>query len=348
MRETPTTSTTAAPSTLGAGAGRRDRMIALAAHEVRAATRSRVLTIFTAVLVVAAIGSVAVGSADLRSQLADYTAYKAAAAASGVTTVAPPPFAVLTLLRGSLEYLEIIGAVIAIAVGYLSIARERLGRTLPLLRSRPVTPGEQTLGMVLGATILFSGVAGATALASYLALGLIGGAWPTGLELPKMALAYVAAVVYLVTFYCLGAVLTAKARVPANGLVLALGVWLVVVLVLPQIGDTMDADNQLPGGLFAALGLGHQGEVAILAHFQTYETLRNFIESMSLEKHFERFAFAMTDIKPRYRDLGLSGLFDVAKVDVVFMTAALIALGLWLRRSLSRQHLTSTTERKPR
>ena len=31
---------------------------------------------------------------------------------------------------------------------------------------------------------------------------------------------------------------------------------LIVVLVLPQIGDTMDADNQIPGGLFKALGLG--------------------------------------------------------------------------------------------
>ena len=39
----------------------------------------------------------------------------------------------------------------------------------------------------------------------------------------------------------------------------ALGIWLVVVLILPQIGDTLDADNQLPGGLFAALGLGHDG-----------------------------------------------------------------------------------------
>lgn len=336
---------TAAAATRATRQASRDRIVALAQHEIRAATRSRVLAAFTLVLVVAAIGSVAVGAADLRSQLADYEAYKAAATASGVTTLAPPPFAVLTLLRGSLEYLEIIGAVIAIAVGYLSVSRERLGRTLPLVRSRPVTFGEQTLGMVLGATALVGGLVAATAASSYLALGLIGGAWPTGLELPKMALADVAAVLYLVAFYCLGAGMTARARVPANGLMLALGVWLVVVLVLPQIGDTMDADNQLPGGLFAALGLGHQGEVDILARFQTYETVRNLIESLSLEKHFERFAFAMTDIKPRYRELGLGGLVGVTKVDIAWLVAAAAALVLWLRRSLTRIDRTSHTER---
>lgn len=317
--------------------GRLTRVTTLARHEYRAAVRSRVFVILTAVLSIATIASVYVAAVDYRSQLADYLAYKSAAQANGITQLAPPPFALLALLRGAFEYLEIIGAVIAITLGYLSVSRERLGHTLPLLRSRPVTGGEQAAGSILGATALVGTIVAATAAVAVVCLGVIGNDWPSGVQIIKLLLAYAAAVVYLVTFYCLGAVATAKAKVPANGLMAALGVWLVVVLILPQIGDTLDADNQVPGGLFAALGLGHQGEVDILAHFTGYEKVRTAIEAASLEKHFERFAFAMTDIKARYRDLSLRQLLDIKTIEVLWMAFYATAMGAWLRRTFTRQ-----------
>src|SRR3712207_7739249 len=43
-----------------------------------------------------------------------------------------------SLLRGLIEYIQIIGAVLAIGLGYLSIARERTGNTLRLILTRPV------------------------------------------------------------------------------------------------------------------------------------------------------------------------------------------------------------------
>lgn len=322
-------------------AGRRQRIRALAHHEYRTALRSNVFLALTAVLSVATIASVYVASTDYHSQLADYLAYKSSATANGVANVAPPPFALLALLRGAFEYLEIIGAVIGITLGYLSVSRERLGRTLPLLWSRPVSAGERAAGSVLGATALIGTIVAATAIVAVACLGLIGGSWPDGVQLLKLALAYAAAVVYLVTWYCVGAIATAKARVPATGLMVALGVWLVVVLVLPQIGDTLDADNQVPGGLFAALGLGHQGEVDILAHFTGYEKVRTAIEAASLEKHFERFSFAMVDIKPRYRDLGLGELLSLKRIELLWLGAYGAALVLWLRRTFDRQPTTS-------
>lgn len=320
-----------------ASSGRTQRVMTMAGHEYRAAVRSRVFLALTAVLSIATIASVYVAAVDYRSQLADYLAYKAAAQASGIDQVAPPPFALLALLRGAFEYLEIIGAVIAITLGYLSVSRERLGRTLPLLRSRPLTGGEHAAGSALGATALIATIISATAAVAVVCLGLIGHDWPGGVQILKLGLAYAAAVVYMVTFYCLGAVATAKARTPANGLMAALGVWLIVVLILPQIGDTLDADNQVPGGLFAALGLGHQGEVDILTHFALYERIRTTIEAASLEKHFERFAFAMVDIKARYREFSLGHLLRIKTIEVFWLAFYATALGAWLRRAFIRQ-----------
>jgi ABC-2 type transport system permease protein len=315
--------------------------LTLARHEYRAAVRSRVILGLFAVLAVATMASVYVGAVDYRGQLADYEAYRAAAQASGITQVAPSPLALLSLLRGAMEYLEIIGAVIAITLGYLSVTRERTGRTLPLIRSRPVSAGEQTLGTVGGAVALFATIVAATAVVAVVALGAIGNDWVNGAQLVKLVLAYGAAVVYLTVFYCLGAAATASSRNPATGLIVALAVWLVVVLILPQIGDTLDADNQVPGGLFASLGLGHDGEVSILSHFGTYEKVRTAIEATSFSKHFERFAFAMIDTKPRYRDLSLSQLLDVKTIEVIWMGVYTLGLAALVRRAFNRQPATT-------
>ena len=328
------------PETSGPTGGRtagRRRVMTLARHEYRAAVRSRVFLGLLAVLAIATMASVYVGAADYRSQLADYQAYKDAALAGGVTQVAPSPLALLSLLRGAIEYLEIIGAVIAITLGYLSVSRERNNRTLPLIRSRPVTAGEQATGSILGAVALIATIVIATAVVAVVALGLIGNDWVNGTELIKLVLAYLAAIVYMTVFYCLGAIATARAKNPATGLMVALGIWLVVVLILPQIGDTLDADNQIPGGLFGSLGLGHDGEVTILTHFVTYEKVRTGIEATSFSKHFERFAFAMIDTKPRYRELSLSQLLDIKTIEVIWMGVYTLGLGALLRRVFHRQ-----------
>lgn len=313
------------------------RVAALAGHEYRAAVRSKVLIVLLGILVTVTAVSVYIASADHRSQLADYAAYRAAAQANGLARIAPSPLAPLSLLRGAIEYLEIIGAVIAIALGYLTVSRERANRTLPLLRSRPVTSGELATGSLLGALGVIATLVAVTAAVGVVSVGLIGNDWINGAQAIQLLLAYLASIVYTGAFYCLGAIATANSKAAVNGLMIALGIWLIVVLVLPQIGDTLDADNQVPGGLFKALGLNHDGEVQILTHFTTYERIRTWTEEASLAKHFERFAFAMADVKERYRPYSLPWLLGQTRNDIGWMIAYATALTVGLRRSFRRQ-----------
>ena len=118
---------------------RRARVLAIAKHEYRAAVRSRILLVLIVLLIAVTAASVYIASAGYAATLAEYETYRAAAQAQGLNRIAPSPLAALSLLRGTLEYLEIIGAVIAISLGYLSVSRERVNRTLPLIRTRPVT-----------------------------------------------------------------------------------------------------------------------------------------------------------------------------------------------------------------
>ena len=314
-----------------------NRIRALARHEYRSAVRSKILIVLLGILVAVTAVSVYIASVDYASKLADYQAYVDSAKSSGLDRIAPSPLAALSLLRGAFEYLEIIGAVIAIALGYLTVSRERSNRTLPLIRSRPVTSGEFATGSLLGALGVIATLVGVTAIVGVIGVGIIGHDWINATQALQLLLAYVASIVYMGAFYCLGAIATAKSRVAANGLMIALGIWLIVVLVLPQIGDTMDADNQIPGGLFKALTLDRNGETEVLKHFTTYERIRTWTEEASLAKHYERFSFGMTDVKERYRPYSLPWLLGQTRNDIGWLIAYAGVLYAGLRRIFKQQ-----------
>jgi len=321
----------------------RSRILTLARHEYRTAVRSRILVALLAIVITITAISVYIGSVDHRSKLADYEAYKAAARAGGITQIAPSLLAPLSLLRGSFEYLEIIGAVIAITLGYLTVSRERSNRTLALIRSRPVSAGEQASGSLLGALGVISTLIGVTAVVGVVCVGVIGNDWINAAQAFELLLAYLAAIVYMGVFYCVGAIATANTRIAANGLMIALAVWLIVVLILPQLGDTLDADNQLPGGLFSAIGLDRAGETTILAHFSAYENTRIGIEELSFAKHFERFAFAMTEVQDKYRGFSLGQLLNEKRNDIAWLLLYPTVAMLWLLRSFRRQPAIAPT-----
>ena len=94
--------------------------------------------------------------------------------------------------------------------------------------------------------------------------------------------------------------LAAYTRELGISLVLAIVLWLSVVLILPQIGDTMDPDNQVPGGLFNSLQISKGNELAVLANFASFDKVRNGIEVSSITKHFERSTFAYLGIKDKF------------------------------------------------
>ena len=316
------------------------RVLALAGHEYRSAARSRVLVLLIASMVLLAAGSITIAAYDFRAELADYRDYVRDAAAAGATVAGAPQLFPLQLLRADVEYIQIIGAVLAIGLGYLSVARERTGNTLRLILTRPVRRREVLAGRVLGATAVLGAVLAAAAAVSIVLIGIVGGQWLNGGELVRVLIAFAFALVYMLLFYALGAWLAARSRTLANGLVVALVVWLSVVLIVPQIGDTMDPDNQVPGGLFAALNVDKADEHRILDSFSTYEKIRNTIEETSLTKHFERFTFAVTGVKESFNGRSLGVIVDAKRNDLIWMAVYSVLMAGLLWTGLRRESVT--------
>jgi ABC-2 type transport system permease protein len=100
---------------------------------------------------------------------------------------------------------------------------------------------------------------------------------------------------------------------------LAFTLWIGFVLVTPQIGDTLDPDNQVGAGVFRTLGIAKPQEKEIMKSFKTYETLRDGIEQSSPAKHFERLSFAVLGIKDIYAGQPLVSVIQDRLGDVLWL-----------------------------
>lgn len=300
----------------------------IAAKDIRDATRDRFILIVTGFIAIAALTALVTGAIALATDVTTYNDAKATLLALGksLDTIAAPEFYPLKLLRGAIEQIEIIGAVLGILAGFRAAVSERGRQTLALIMTRPVKgwqflAGKYVAGLVLlsaGLLAVFAVAAVALQLTSGVGLGLG--------DLGRMLIVWFAATAYVMAFYSLTFLLTLWLRRPANALLVSFAVWLLVVLVAPQIGDTLDPDNQVAGGVFKQLSVPKAEQDRIKAGYAAFETIRNGIEASSITKHFERFSFAVLGIKDTYTGRPLGPILVEKKGD--FYWIFLTSLGL--------------------
>lgn len=318
-------------------------LITVAQKELLDLRRDRLFAVLVSFLTAVTLISVAVGAVAFRSQLDAYNLYVAdvAASGSGVAPAAPQLFP-LQLLRGGIEYLEILGALFAIVLGYGTIAKEKHRGTLQLFLSRPVSRYAFAGGKIAGLALVWLIVVLLITAVSTLAVVTIGGGAVTGTDLTRLAIAAAFVWLYLVFWTALAIGLTSLTSRLSTGLIVALVIWLAFVLVIPQIGDTMDPDNQVPGGLFAALQIKKPDELAVLAQFAGFDEIRNGLEVSSVTKHFERLSFAFLGIKDQYNQQPIQVVWAAMLPYAITLTAAnvasvIFALAATTRRTLQRK-----------
>jgi ABC-type transport system involved in multi-copper enzyme maturation permease subunit len=317
--------------------------LVIARKELLDLRRDRLFAILIAFLVVATVISVAVAAASFRTQLDAYHLYVEQLAASGSTVVpAAPQLFPLQLLRGSVEYLEILGALFAIVLGYGTVAKEKYRGTLQLLLSRPAGRFAIPGGKIIGLAVVWGVVVTLLAVATTVAILVIGTVPLQAIDFVRIVIAAVVAWLYLLFWSALAIGITALSPTLSTGLIVAIVIWLAFVLVIPQIGDTMDPDNQVPGGLFKTLQIQKPDELKVLANFAAFDGIRNGLEVSSITKHFERLSFAFLGIKDKYNQQPLGIVWaDMWGYAITLAAATLasltFAVGVTTRRTLQRK-----------
>lgn len=284
-----------------------NKLLLIAKKEWKDIFRSKTFIYMLILLILLTIISLSVSFLVFNNQVTEYHNSLEVLKQIGKLPDTPPPkLYPLNLLRGVVDYIEIIGAILGIILGYISISKERNTKALKLLLTRPITKNDLAYGKIIGNTLFVLSLMFIIGIIVFLATFVIGGVVLTAIELLKLLLFVLFSTMYIMIFFMLSFFFSLQQKTISNALIMAFIIWLVFVLIFPQIGDTMDPDNQVPGGFFASMNLNKTQEYAVMDKFKSYETIRGGIEQLSITKHYEREMFAIFGVKKKYNDIPLT------------------------------------------
>lgn len=296
----------------------------IAEKEIRDAFKSRLFLIALVMLFALTLVAIALGASTVHARIAEYEQSAQVLRDLGRTDIPPmPALNPLAVSKNFINYLAMIGALIAMILGYSTIDKERKAGTLRLILSRPIYRDQLLTGKVLGNAVLLAIMLAFVGILTVIGIAVLGGIGLTGDQLIKLMLTMVMSWLYTLVLFLLALFFTILVSDGKQALTLTVIVWLVFAFILPQIGDTMDLDNQLPGGFFAAMGLD---EHQVLQRFQLYESVRNGIEESTPTKHYERISFALLGVKPEFVDNTWDEILQLKLVNIVGMMVPIIVL----------------------
>lgn len=312
--------------------------IRIAKEEIKDALRNKLFLIVVGLLLGLTIVSIILGAMQVRSAMNDYNSSIAFLKSLGKTELPPKPnLNPIAVSKSFVNYLGMIGALLAMILGNHTIVKEKRSGTLKLLLSRPIFRDQLLNGKLLGNLGLLAAIAALTGIITYISLILVGGVSLSNSEIVRMLLFFLMSFLYMAFFLTLAMTFSVIVANGNKALLITIIVWLVLAFVFPQIGDTMDMDNQLPGGFFAQMGMTRDQEHQLLQKFKFYETLRNGIEELSPTKHYERVSFALLNVKPGFENntpveiLQLKGI-NIAGLVVPSLLLCFISYMVFLKR----------------
>jgi len=299
----------------------------VAKKEISDAFRNRLFLAAMMILLALSLIAIGLGSVKVGQKMVEYNQSVKILTDLGRTDIPPAPdLNPIAVSKNFINYLAMVGALLAMILGFTSIQKERQAGTLRLILSRPVFRDQLLSGKVLGNALLMAALLAAVGLTTVLAIGIVGKVALTGDQAARLALTMLMSWLYMLTFFLLALFFSLRVPNGNRALLLTVIVWLVAAFIFPQIGDTMDLDNQLPGGFFAALGMDKAGEQQALQQFKWYETVRDGVEELSPTKHYERISFALLGIKQGFEQNTWLEVLRLKAVNLVGLIVPVVLL----------------------
>ncbi len=226
----------------------------IARKEFRAAFRNRLFLTITLLFLGLSILSVYIGSTTKRAEMRIYNETIATLQADGVTALpAAPEIHTLTILANLTEYVSIVGAILAVILGYNTLIEERESGGLKLILSRPVYRDQLLLGKWLGNTAVIAVLLGLVFLFNLILLVAIGGLVPTGAEVLRLFVFVLMALAYMLIFLSMAMFLSIRLSDSATVFLVSLVIWVLLSFVLPQMAETQMANSSVVNGISGAV-----------------------------------------------------------------------------------------------
>lgn len=210
----------------------------IARKEWRTALHNDVFLVMAALFLIMSIASVYIGSSTKSAELKAYQDIVQLAREQGGEVPAPPEIYPLSILANIVDYIVMIGAVLAIFLGYNAFHTERESGTLRILLAHPITQQDVVAGKLTGAAGMISGMLTAAFLMNLALFMATTKLVPTAEESARLAICLVLAFVYMMMFYSCALWISLKAHDGTFAFLVLMIVWIFFTFVIPQFADT--------------------------------------------------------------------------------------------------------------
>lgn len=291
----------------------------IAGKEFQAAFRNRLFITITALFLAMSILSVYIGSVTKSTEMRVYNETVASLMAQGVTALPPQPeIHTLTILSNLTEYVSIVGAILAVVLGYNALIEEKESGGLKLILSRPVYRDRLLTGKLLGNAAVIGALLGLVFVFNLVLLVLVGGIWPTAGEVLRLLSFVGLAFFYMLIFLTLSMLLSIRMRNSATVFLVSLVAWMLFSFVIPQMAEMMMANSTVINSISGATNQIPQDTAASQA-----------INFLSPTWHLRNMGSQLLEVAPGSVVLsagsligrGLSTLLALLVPSIVFMAA---------------------------
>lgn len=209
---------------------------AIAAQQILALRRQR---IFLAILATLLTMTALAGVIGWSSQQTIARVYSEAVKLLASTGQPAPPNPVtlkptLSLISNMAVYITLIGALLAVVLGHLSVADDTGSGIGRLIFSRQVSRSSYVAGRLVGAGVVLAIVLLVSLLVSAASLVVVNGSAPSLGETARLVLFFALSWLYMMIFAVVGMVTVLLSPRRSLALLSALAVWLVVTFAVPQ------------------------------------------------------------------------------------------------------------------
>jgi ABC-2 type transport system permease protein len=288
-------------------------LLTVARQEIRSANRERLAIALLLVFLGMALASAVIGWSSHRTVM---NVYNATVLQMGRDV--PNPFAntsALDVVKNTVIYIVLIGALLAIVVGVRAGVRDRKARVTDLILSRPIGPRSYLLGKLLGAQAWMGIVLFAALIASWFSVWVISGA-PLSLAATALLLGFFAlAWVFLLPFSVMGMIAGSKSRHESTALLIPILLWVAITFVVPQLGTA-----QNPSALLNPVP-------AVATTTDLFFRVNHLVlQPISITEHFKHASGAILHLRDAGStswggDLLVLGIVALFSVGVLLMTA---------------------------
>lgn len=213
-------------------------MIALAKKEFATAFKDKVFLVMVFLFLLMSVASVYIGATTKNAELRAYDDIVAIAQAQGGVIPAAPQIYPLAVLRNIIQYIIMLGAVLAIFLGFDAFGSEKESGTLRLILTRPLTKGAFLTGKLCGAGMIMGSLLTVTFVFNGALFALTTGLFPSAQEILRLLLFVVLAFFYMMAFYTGSLFVSIKAHDRSYGFLIMMIVWIFISFVVPQMADT--------------------------------------------------------------------------------------------------------------